>query len=315
MAGLQERRIDTAVVTGPTGAVGSALCRRLLDEGATVWAVVRPLCRRLDALPAHEKLHIVECDVSNLASLPEIMAETHIDALFHLAWAGTTGASRNDMPVQIDNIRYTIDAVRAAAALGASVFVGTGSQAEYGRVEGALTASTPAFPENGYGMAKLCAGAMSRAECKRLGLDHVWARILSVYGPYDTPSSMISHVIAALLNGEKPALTAGVQLWDYLYSGDAARALYLCARSGRDGAVYPLGGGQSRPLKEYIEALRDAIDPALPLGLGEIPYGPGQVMRLEADLTDLTRDTGFRPEVSFEEGIRETISWMKGGRT
>ncbi|MDD6873470.1 MAG: NAD-dependent epimerase/dehydratase family protein, partial [Clostridiales bacterium] len=253
---MQERRIDTAVVTGPTGAVGSALCRRLLDEGATVWAVVRPLCRRLDALPAHEKLHIVECDVSNLASLPEIMAETHIDALFHLAWAGTTGASRNDMPVQIDNIRYTIDAVRAAAALGASVFVGTGSQAEYGRAEGALTASTSAFPENGYGMAKLCAGAMSRAECKRLGLDHVWARILSVYGPYDTPSSMISHVIAALLNGEKPALTAGVQLWDYLYSGDAARALYLCARSGRDGAVYPLGGGQSRPLKEYIEALR-----------------------------------------------------------
>ena len=121
---MQERRIDTAVVTGPTGAVGSALCRRLLDEGATVWAVVRPLCRRLDALPAHEKLHIVECDVSNLASLPEIMAETHIDALFHLAWAGTTGASRNDMPMQIDNIRYTIDAVRAAAALGASVFVG-----------------------------------------------------------------------------------------------------------------------------------------------------------------------------------------------
>ena len=175
---MQERRIDTAVVTGPTGAVGSALCRRLLDEGATVWAVVRPLCRRLDALPAHEKLHIVECDVSNLASLPEIMAETHIDALFHLAWAGTTGASRNDMPMQIDGGRYTIDAVRAAAALGASVFVGTGSQAEYGRADGALTASTPAFPENGYGMAKLCAGEMSRAECKRLGLHHVWARIL-----------------------------------------------------------------------------------------------------------------------------------------
>ena len=164
-------------------------------------------------------------------------------------------------------------------------------------------------------MAKLCAGEMSRAECKRLGLHHVWARILSVYGPHDTPSSMISLVIETLLHGEKPSLTAGVQLWDYLYSGDAARALYLCARSGRDGAVYPLGGGQSRPLKEYIEALRDAIDPALPLGLGEIPYGPGQVMRLEADLADLTRDTGFRPEVSFEEGIRETISWMKGGRT
>ena len=311
---MQLRQIDRAVVTGPTGAVGSALCRRLLDEGASVWAVVRPHCRRLNALPKHEKLHIVECDVSELTSLPEKMASVSVDALFHLAWAGTTGAGRNDMPAQIDNIRYTIDAVHAASALGASVFVGTGSQAEYGRAEGALTARTPAFPENGYGMAKLCAGEMSRAECKKLGISHVWARILSVYGPYDTSSSMISHVVAALLDGEKPSLTAGIQLWDYLYSDDAARALYLCARSGRDGAIYPLGGGHARPLKEYIEILRNAIDPALPLGLGEIPYGAGQVMHLEADLTDLTRDTGFKPAVSFEEGIRKTIDWMKGER-
>ena len=108
MSALQLRQIDRAVVTGPTGAVGSALCRRLLAEGASVWAVVRPHCRRLNALPKHEKLHIVECDVSEMTSLPEKMASVSVDALFHLAWAGTTGAGRNDMPAQIDNIRYTI---------------------------------------------------------------------------------------------------------------------------------------------------------------------------------------------------------------
>ena len=68
------------------------------------------------------------------------------DAFFHLAWAHTIGAGRNDMPAQIENIRYTIDAVRTAAAMGCRVFVGTGSQAEYGRVDGVLRADTPTNP-------------------------------------------------------------------------------------------------------------------------------------------------------------------------
>lgn len=76
-----------------------------------------------------------------------------------------------------------------AALLG---FVGAGSQAEYGRVNHALTPDTPCFPENGYGMAKLCAGQMSRVECEKLGLVHIWPRILSVYGPYDGKNAMIT---------------------------------------------------------------------------------------------------------------------------
>ena len=136
--------------------------------------------------------------------------------------------------------RYTIDAVRAAAALGCRVFVGAGSQAEYGRVEGMLEPATPANPENGYGMAKLCAGIMSRTEAAALGVDHVWARVLSVYGPHDGPATMISGTIRALLAGQCPPLTQGEQKWDYLYSADAAEAFYRMARSGQNGAVYPL---------------------------------------------------------------------------
>lgn len=207
-----------------------------------------------------------------------------MDAFFHFAWAHTIGQGRNDMPAQIENIQSTIDAVRAAKALGCQVFLGAGSQAEYGRVEGLLKSDTPAFPENGYGMAKLCAGQMSRVEAKALDIDHVWVRILSVYGPHDGPMTMISGTIRKLLAGERPALTAGIQRWDYLYAGDAADAFYLAACHGRNGAVYPLGSGQAMPLKDYIIQMRDAIDPALPLGLGEVPYGPLQVMHLQADI-------------------------------
>ena len=192
-----ERNIKTVIVTGPTGAVGTALCSRLLQAGCTVVAVCRPGSPRAVALPKDANLYVVACDAANLADLPQCMAAAGLpvqaDAFFHLAWAHTIGAGRNDMPAQIENIRYTIDAVRTAAAMGCRVFVGTGSQAEYGRVDGVLRADTPTNPENGYGMAKLCAGQMSRTEAAALGMDHVWARILSVYGPHDGPNDDLRH--------------------------------------------------------------------------------------------------------------------------
>lgn len=301
---MRKFAVSSAVVTGPTGAVGSALCLYLLEMGVKVYAVVRPGSLRVGNLP--EGVTIVPCDLTALDELKSHI-EGKVDAFFHLAWAHTIGAGRNDMYAQIENIRYAIDAVRAAADLGCGVFVGTGSQAEYGRVEGKLTAQTPCFPENGYGMAKLCAGEMTRIECAQYGIRHQWMRILSVYGPHDGDRTMISSVISQLLRGEKPALTQGIQQWDYLYAGDAAQALYKVACCGCDGKVYPLGSGQVRPLREYIEILRNQIDPSLPLGFGEIPYSKGQVMFLQADISELQTDTGFVPSVAFEDGIRRTI--------
>ena len=304
-----ERSIRTAVITGPTGAVGHALCARLLTEGIQVCAVIRPGSPRAESLAGLNGLTLVPSNMAELNTLPEMVPQA--DAFFHLAWGSTTGTGRNDMDAQIRNIQYTLDAVRAAQALGCSVFVGAGSQAEYGRVEGKLQPDTPCCPENGYGMAKLCAGQMSRTECARLGLDHIWPRILSVYGPHDGENSMISSVIRQLLAGKKPALTAGEQLWDYLYADDAAEALYLAALRGKNGAVYPLGSGRARPLREYVEELRDAVDPALPLGFGEVPYGPGQVMHLEADISALTADTGFLPKTDFGTGISRFVEWIR----
>ena len=305
-----ERQIGSAVITGPTGTVGTALCSELLAHGIEVYAVVRPGSCRLDGLPQSEQLHIVPCDAAELQSLPERIPEK-IDAFYHFAWAHTIGPGRNDMPAQIKNIQYAIDAVQAAAKLGCRVFLGAGSQAECGRVEGLLQPDTPCFPENGYGMAKLCAGQMTRVECEKLGLDHIWIRILSIYGPHDGPNTMISSVIRSLLQKEKPALTKGEQLWDYLYSGDVAKGFYLAAEHGVSGKIYPLGSGVARPLREYVELLRDAIDPELELGFGELPYAPKQVMHLQADIRSLQEDTGFCPTWKFEDGIRETIARMR----
>lgn len=305
------RDISSAIVTGPTGAIGVALCELLAKEGIAVYAIVRPGTSRVEPLKAIAGVKIIVCDAANLRDLPKQMKDLYADAFFHLAWTSTTGAGRNDMLAQIDNIRYTMDAVHAAMTMGCAVFIGAGSQAEYGRTDRALSPDMPCFPENGYGMAKLCAGQMSRAECDVLGIDHIWPRILSVYGPHDGESAMIPRVVRKLLAGERPSLTAGEQIWDYLYATDAAEALYRLALHGKRGAVYTVGSGAARPLREYVEFLRDAIDPDLPLGFGEIPYGDKQVMHLEADIRALREDTGFSPKVDFKTGIRSTIEWMR----
>ncbi len=304
------RKIRSAVVTGATGMIGAALCRCLAERGIDVYAVCRPNSLRTANLPMSDRLRVIFCDMAELGRLPELI-RGKVDAFFHLAWAKTTGDGRNDMPAQVDNIRAAIEAVHAAGTLNCRVFVGAGSQAEYGRVDGILHAQTPCFPENGYGMAKLCAGQMTRLECAKLGLEHIWMRILSVYGPCDGENTMVSSVARKLLAGERPSLTAGEQLWDYLYADDAARGFYLAAAHGRGGAVYPLGSGRARPLRYYAEALRDAVDPNLPLGLGEIPYAPLQVMHLEADIAPLREDTGFLPETEFADGVKKTIAWLQ----
>ena len=299
-----------AIITGATGAVGMALISELISRECETLVLLREGSQRAERIPSHPAVKRIFCSLDDISELST--GNERYDVFFHLAWEGTSGSARDDMRLQVKNIMRTVDAAELAARLGCSVFVGAGSQAEYGRTTFALSSRTPTFPENAYGMAKLCAGQMSRAMCGKLGVRHVWARILSVYGPYDNERSLIPTVIKKLLSGERVALTKGEQTWDYVYSADAARALVSVALDGRDGGVYCIGSGVSRPLREYIETVRDMIDSEGKLGFGDIPYSEEQVMHLGADIFELVRDTGYAPSTSFEDGIAKTISFYRG---
>ena len=303
-------KLRRAVVNGALGAVGQALVRALLDRGVETWALCYPTDPRICHLPS--KAHIIKLDMRDVERLPELIPGG-ADAFFHLAWMGTIGPNRDNALIQTENIRCAVLAAETAKALGCGVFVGAGSQAEHGRIEGLVTADAPCFPTTGYGIAKLCAGQLTRLACSRLELRHVWARILSAYGPGGDTLSVIPTMLAKLTRGEKPSLTAGEQQWDFCYTSDVAEALICMAESGRPGAVYPVGYGKTRMLREYFEVIRDAVDPSLPLGIGELPYPPNQVMHLQADLTSLREDTGFEPKVPFEEGIRLTLEAYRNG--
>jgi len=302
--------MNKAVITGPTGAIGIALIQELLEQEVKVTAICHRESERINRIPKSSMIQIEECNLDELYSLTEILDHDY-DVFYHFAWSCTVGDSRNNIRAQVENLQYTIDAVEVAALLGCKKFIGAGSQAEYGRYEGKLNGDVPVFPENGYGMAKLCAGQMSHIRCQQLGIEHIWTRVLSVYGPYDGESTMVISMIRQLLRGEKPRCTKGEQIWDYIYSKDAAKAFYLLGESGRDGKVYCIGSGQGLPLKEYINIVRKQIDEKMDIEFGAIPYSEKQVMYLCADISELQKDTGFVPEYSFEEGIRETIDWCR----
>lgn len=299
-----------AVISGATGAIGMALIQKLIEEGTEILVLCRKGSERSGRLPGHPLVTVCNVDLEEYGGLRN-ETDKSWDIFYHLAWSGTIGTARNDTDLQMKNVSYTLDAVRLAKRFGCHTFIGAGSQAEYGRWEGALNEKTPAFPENGYGIAKLCAGQMSRLLCSQLELRHIWVRILSVYGPCDGKQSMIMSAIRKLIDGERPVFTPGEQKWDYLYAADAAKALFLLGEKGIDRKVYCLGSGEAKPLREYIIQLRDAVNPEAPIGLGDIPYSAGQVMYLCADLEDLQKDTGFTTDYSFERGIRETVQYVR----
>lgn len=307
---MREKYLERAIITGATGAIGMALIKELLGHKIEVLVIVRPDSNRLNRLREHEQLQILQCPLDELDKISREQVGS-FDMCFHLAWMGTIGQQRDDMALQLKNVQYTLDAVHMAQRLNCKVFIGAGSQAEYGRTEGKITAETPTKPEMGYGIAKLCAGQMSRLECRKLGIRHEWSRILSIYGPYDGEMTMITSAIRQMLRGEKPGFSKGEQQWDYLYSEDAAKALYLIALNGKDGAIYPIGSGIACPLYEFIEKMRASVNEGAEAGIGELPYREGQVMYLCADISELTEDTGFIPRITFADGIQKTIDWCR----
>ena len=311
-----------AYVTGATGAIGMALVAELLQNNIEVTVFLRKDSERsgriAESFGEELKRGNLSVEYVSLEELKHFMENVYTpgrqDSVFyHLGWSGTFGKLRNDAVLQQKNVEYTLDAVRLADRLGCTKFIGVGSQAEYGRVSTRLTPDTDTVPENEYGRAKLAAGVSSRELCRELGIEHAWVRVLSVYGPYDGMNTMITSVIRGLLKGDRVSLTKGEQMWNYLYSKDAGKELYLLgAKAVRNGAVYILAGSEEHSLKEYVVRLCRAMDADDKLlGFGDVPYGEGQVMCLTADIGTLCSDTGYIPDTTFEDGIKKTAEWVK----
>jgi len=302
-------RMKVVALTGATSMLGLALIKQCILNKIKIVAFVRPDSSRLSRLPDSDLITVVKCNLDALANFDsaEVKSENP-DVFYHFGWEYTDKQGRYSCDKQLKNVHHTLAAVHFAKKLGCKRFIGAGSQAEYGRSLTPLSSNTPVDPEMAYGIAKYAAGKLVKIECEKLQLECIWIRILSIYGCNDNEGTLIKDFIGNCKNNRPMLLGPCTHIWDYLYEDDAGRAFLAVGEKGLDGKVYCLGSGIGRPLKEYLESIRSMVNPAYVLQYGEIPYSEESVKYLCADISELTNDTGWKPEVSFEEGIKMIIT-------
>lgn len=297
------------LLTGAAGFVGAWIADRLAADGHEVVCVVRS--SRHDRLtPLGDRISIAEMDLASRRDVRELLNRSKPDAICHAAWMGVAGERRNDAS-QDANVAIAAELALAAADTGVSVFVGLGSQAEYGPINRIASEDDPCNPTTRYGVAKCQArDAVSRI-CAASEMRFAWMRIFSLYGPGDNSGWLLPSLIDNLLRGKRPSLTAGEQRWDLLHVEDAARAVGAVLATPDAAGVFNLGSGQAPALRQTLEALRDLIDPELSLGFGEVPYRPDQVMHLQADISRLRIATGWSPVTTLPQGLAEMVAWRR----
>jgi UDP-glucose 4-epimerase len=300
-----------ALVTGATGFVGSHLTELLVRHGHAVAILRRPGSdpwRLRDVLPA---VTDIAADLADVGAAEPAVAAFAPDVVFHLAWHGVGNRHRNDED-QIDrNLTASIGVLRLAARCGCRTFVGLGSQGEYGPRNRTMDESEPTEPTTLYGVAKLCTYLLCKQLAARHEMRFAWLRLFSSYGPKNDPNWMVPYLIRSLLARERPALTAGEQVWDLIHVADAAEAIYRVAATPAAEGVYNLGSGEAHTIRSIVERIRDLIDPSLPLGFGEVPYRSDQVMHLRADVSRLRAATGWVPATDLDRGLRGTVDYYR----
>ena len=259
-------------VTGATSTLGVAVINECIKHEIEVIAFMNPRSQHEKRIPKSSLVKIVPCALEQQKFIN--VTGIKAEAFIHLAWQASNSFVRNDVMPQVENIGYALDSVLLAEKLG-------------------------------------CSGQMTRLECRKRNIKHIWPRILSTYGPNTQDSTIINYTIRCLLKGKCPELTACEQIWDFLYVDDAARALLLLADKGRDGEVYIISSGTSQIMRKYIEIIHNKINAAAKIGYGCIPYNSNSIMHLEGDISKINKELGFRPTITFEEGIEKTIEWAK----
>lgn len=288
-------------ISGASSMIGIALIKECINQGIEVIALVRNTSINNVRIPKNDLVQQVSLSLENFSD--ENTIENNADIFIHLGWAYTNKEDRNSVNKQFRNIDYTLNAVVLAHKMGCKKFIGAGSQAEYGLRDSPSSANTPVNPLTAYGISKYAAGRLAQLKCMELGLDFNWIRIFSVYGKNDNEGTLLSSFINNCKKNIPMDLTSCEQVWDFLHEEDAGKAILAAALKGKPGKTYCLGSGLGKTLKEFLMTVVRICNPEYKPLFGVLPCSSLQPMFLVADISELTQDTGWKPEVSFEEGI------------
>lgn len=297
------------VVTGAAGFLGANVVRRLAGESHDVTAVVRPSSApaRLDELEG--RIRIAVADVRDAASVEQVIGQARPDAVVHLASSSFTapGSGADHLAVNLRGALHVVEALRRAAPKARLVCAGT--IAEYGSGS-RLSENHPLEPGSDFAASKAAASVLLGAAARAWGVPVVFLRLCMPYGPWEHESRLIPSVIRSALEGRDVPLTAGTQQRDLVYVDDVVDALVLAAqRPLPPGAVFNIGSGQGRPVREIVERLLSLMGDSVKALWGTVPMRSNELMEMSADITRARRELGWAPRVSLDDGLRRSIAW------
>lgn len=298
------------IVTGANGFIGSALLHELTAHNVKVYAVIKDTNEKIDSIKSLPNVEIIYCEMDALDTLLNRI-QLQPEVFYHLAWAGVNGSDRGDYFLQLQNVKWALDAVNVSKKLGCKRFVGAGTLAEFDvNAYSPLNGSEP-NKVSCYGVAKIATHLMSKAECNAQGVEHLWAYLSNTYGIGNYTNNFINFAAKTMISGQPANFTSGEQLYDFVYISDIAQGLYCVGENGKANYAYYIGSTKPKKLKEFITLIRDEVDPTIALNLGAVPFRGVQHPVSIFDCTQLIEDTGYMPRTSFEEGIRITVEWLK----
>ncbi|HOT90837.1 MAG TPA: SDR family NAD(P)-dependent oxidoreductase [Anaerolineae bacterium] len=292
-------------ITGATGFIGRRLTEQLVAAGADVTALTLP--EEVPWVP--QGVRVLPGDITDATSVQRAISAAQPTLIIHLAAVGITNPHlpfTTACRVNVDGVINVLDAARTTSGVRRIVLVG--SSYEYGarRTEDGLD------PFNAYSASKVAAWAFARAAYNAWGAPVVWVRLFQVYGPGQREQALIPAAIRAALSDADFRMTAGAQQRDFVFVEDVvAGLLAVAAAPAIEGRALDIAAGQLYRIRDVVERIWALSGARGRILAGALPYRPGEVPAIPADVDRTRRLTGWEARVGLEEGLRKTIDWTR----
>jgi dTDP-glucose 4,6-dehydratase len=313
------------LVTGGAGFIGSNFIRFMLERYKNYRIINLDLLtyagnlENLKDIETNANYSFIRGDICDRSLVERIVSENNIDYIINFAAESHVDRSIEDPEIFIkSNVLGTQVLLDAAKKYNINKYLQISTDEVYGSLgsTGYFTENTPLSPNSPYSASKASADLLVRAYYKTFGINVNITRCSNNYGPYQFPEKLIPLIIHNAINGKKiPVYGDGLNIRDWLHVNDHCSAIDSVLHNGKIGEVYNIGGNNEKTNIEIVKTIIKIISKKLPQrGVSEslitfIEDRKGHDRRYAIDSTKISRELGWEPQISFEEGIGMTVDW------